>query len=223
MEKKGFAGQRYICSVRASDDAQAESSTDAQLAMLNDYCQKLGMIFVDKIVLEGVTGSLPGKREDLMKLIERKKTTNDFDVLVLQRIDRLTRGGADHGLWFEHECKCAGIRLLFVGDDIPDGRYASLIKVAKYEAAQEQAFSISQRSTQGAQLALEQGRNATSVHTNYGCWRLYLTSEGKPSHIIRNLGDGRQQKLHAETHQVIDTYGQIGGGGKGHYRKQKGE
>ena len=59
--------------------------------------------------------------------------------------------------------------------------------------------------------------------TPYGCWRIYLTADGKPSHIIRNLGDGRQQKLHAETHEVIDTYGFIGGGNKGHYRKQKTE
>jgi hypothetical protein len=223
MNRKDWEGKRYICSVRASDSGQAESSTDAQLAMLNAKAEELGMVYVDKVVLEGVTGSMPGRREDLLALIERKKTVNDFDVLVLQRIDRLTRGGADHGFWFEHECKRAGIALLFVGDDIPEGRYASLIKVAKYEAAQEQAFSISQRSTQGAQLALEQGRNVTSSHTPYACWRLYLNSEGKPSHIIRDLKDGRQEKLDAKTHAVIDTYGQVGGGGKGHYHKQKGE
>ena len=223
MDKKEFEGKRYICLVRASDPGQAESSTDAQLAMLNAKAKEMGMVYVDKIVLEGVTGSRPGMREDMTALLHRKKTANDFEVLVLQRIDRLTRSGADHGFWFQHECTCAGIRLMFVGDDIPEGRYADLIKVAKYGAAQEQAFSISQRSTQGAQLALEQGRNVTSAHTPYACWRLYLNSEGKASHIIRDLKDGRQEKLHPETHQVIDTYGQVGGGGQGHYRKQKSE
>lgn len=223
MDRKKLEGKRYICLVRASDDAQAESSTAAQLAMLNDYARKMGMVYADQIVLEGVTGSLPGKREDLTGLLNRKRTLNDFDVLVLQRLDRLTRSGSDHGFWFEHECKCAGIRLQVVGDDIPEGRYASLIKVSKYEAAQEQAFSISQRSTQGAQFALEQGRNITSSHTPFACWRLYFTAEGKPSHIIRNLKDGRQEKLNPETHQVIDTYGEVGGGGRGHYRKQKSE
>jgi DNA invertase Pin-like site-specific DNA recombinase len=200
MDRKELEGKRYICLVRASDEAQADNSTDAQLALLDDYARKMGMVYVDKIVLKGVTGSLPGRREDLAALLHRKKTAGDFDLLVVQRLDRLTRGGSDHGFWFEHECKCAGIRLIVVGDDIPDGRYASLIKVAKYEAAREQAFSISQRSTQGSQLALEQGRNATSSHTPYGCWRLYLNAEGTALHLIRNIGDGRQQKLDPKTY-----------------------
>lgn len=223
MGREEWKGQRYICLVRASDPGQGPTSTKAQLEMLNARAAELGMSFVDQVVLEGVTGSLPGRRTDLTALLERKKSANDFDVLVLQRIDRLTRSGSGHGFWFEHECHCAGIRLLFVGDDIPEGRYASLIKVAKYEAAQEQAYSISQRSTQGSQLALEQKRNVTSSHTPYACWRLYMTSESTPTHIIRDLRDGRQEKLHPETYALIDTYGQIGGGGKGHYRKQKEE
>lgn len=48
-----------------------------------------------------------------------------------------------------------------------------------------------------------------------------MTSDGRPEFIIRNLGDGRQQKLHQETGEVFDTYGRIGGGNKGHYDKQK--
>ncbi len=222
MKQYKYNGKRYVCMVRASH-ASDELSTNAQLEMLHERVRDYGMTFVDAIILDGVTGSMPGQRIDLQNLIDRKKTVNDFDVLVLQRIDRLTRGGATHGFWFEHECSKAGIHVLFVGDDIPEGKYANLIKVAKYDAAQEQAFSISQRSTQGAQFALEQGRNATSARTPYACWRLYLNSEGKPVHIIRDLRDGRQQKLHPETHEVIDTYGEIGGKGKGHYRKQKTE
>jgi hypothetical protein len=222
MKQYDYKGKRYVCLVRASHGSE-ELSTDAQLKMQHDRAQQLEMVYTDKYVFDGLTGSLPGKREDLKKIIERKKTLNDFEVLVLQRIDRLTRSGPDHGFWFRHECTCAGIQLLFVGDDVPEGRYSSLIIAAKFEAAQEQAFSISQRSTQGSQFAIEQGRGITSSRTPYGCWRLYCNSEGKPTHIICDLRDGRQQKLHPETYEVIDTYGEIGGGGKGHYRKQKTE
>jgi DNA invertase Pin-like site-specific DNA recombinase len=223
MNKKRSENKRYICLVRASDTSEGTTSTEAQLELLKEYGQRMGMHFVDEIVLNGVTGSLPGKREDLSGLLARKREKDDYDVVILQRLDRLTRGGSAHGFWFEHECRCVGVELVFVGDDIPEGRYANLIKVAKYEAAQEQAFSISQRSTQGAQLALEEGRNVTSAHTPYGCWRLYLTADQKPSHIIADLRDGRQQKLDPYHFNVIDTYGQIGGGSKGHYRKQKNE
>ena len=223
MERKETENKRYICLVRVSDASEGTSSTEAQLTYLKEYAQRMGMIFVDEVVLNSVTGSLPGKRPDLQGLIDRKREKNDFDFVLVQRLDRLTRGGSDHGFWIEHECKKVGLRIIFVGDDIPDGRYANLIKVAKYESAQEQAFSISQRSTQGAQMALEEGRNITSSRTPFGCWRLYLTADGTMSHVIMDLRDGRQQKLHPKTMEVIDTYGQIGGGGKGHYRKQKNE
>jgi DNA invertase Pin-like site-specific DNA recombinase len=220
-----YTGKRYIASVRASDTTEGTTSTQAQLAMLHEKAASLKMVRAKngEIVLNNLTGSMPGKRQDMTDVIQRKLTHNDFDVLVVQRIDRVTRSGSGHGFWFEHELQRAGIHLYIVGDDIPEGRYASLIKVAKYEAAREQAFSISQRSTQGYQLALEAGRVTTSSHTPYACWRLYLTADGKPLHIIRDLRDGRQQKLHPHNHSVIDTYGQIGDGSKGHYRKQKHE
>lgn len=222
MRQYDYKGKRYVCLVRASHGTE-ELSTDAQLKMQHDKSRQLEMAYVDKYVFDDLTGSLPGKREDLKKIIERKKTLNDFDVLVLQRLDRLTRSGPDHGFWFRHECTCAGIQLLFVGDDLPQGRWSSMIIAAQFEAAQEQAFSISQRSAQGSQFAIEQGRGITSSHTPYGCWRLYCNSDGKPTHIIRDLADDRQQKLHPETYEVIDTYGEVGGGSRGHYRKQKTE
>jgi DNA invertase Pin-like site-specific DNA recombinase len=222
-EGYNYTNKRYIALVRASDATEGTTSTQAQLAMLHARAAELKMIPMAEIILDGVTGSMPGKRTDMDELLRRKKEQNDFEVLVVQRLDRLTRSGPNHGAWFEYECQRAGIRLLIVGDDIPEGRYAATIKSLKYQAAQEQAFSISQRSTQGYQLALEEGRVTTSSHTPYACWRLYLSAEGKPLHIIRDLGDGTQQKLHPQTHEVIDTYGQAGGGAKGHYRKQKQE
>ncbi len=222
-EGYNYIGKGYINLVRASDATEGTTSTQAQLAMMNQHCEATQMRHVDDVILDGVTGSMPGKREDMADLIKRKKEKNDFDVLVIQRLDRLTRGGSNHGLWFEYECERAGIQLLCIGDDIPTGQYAPMIKVLKYQAAQDQAFSISQRSTQGYQLALEEGRATTSSKTPYACWRLYLSADDKPLHIIRDLGDGRQQKLDPTTHAVIDTYGQIGGGAKGHYDKQKSE
>src|SRR5688500_8798037 len=111
MKGYDYTGKRYICMVRASHLSD-ELSTDAQLAMMNDAARDEQMVYAEKVVLDGVTGALPGRRTDLQALIDGKKTANDFDVLVLQRIDRLTRSGSSHGFWFEHECTCAGIQLL---------------------------------------------------------------------------------------------------------------
>lgn len=222
-EGYNYTGKRYLALVRASSDKEGTTSTEAQLGMLRAEGKRLQMVCVGEIVLDGVTGSMPGKRQDLEQLLSRKKQRNDIDVLLVQRLDRLTRSGAGHGFWVEHEFKKAGIHVRFVGDDIPEGRYASTIKSMKYEAAREQAISISQRSTQGYQLALEQGRVTASSQTPFGCWRLYCSAADTPLHIIRNVGDGRQEKLDPKTHMVIETYGQTGGGARGHYRKQKSE
>ncbi|MFA9478972.1 recombinase family protein [Phycisphaerales bacterium AB-hyl4] len=81
------------------------------------------MVLVDEIILKGVSGSLPGKRDDLPQLLERKRSADDYDVLLVQRLDRLTRGGTSHGFWIDHEFEKAGITILATGDDLPeDGR-----------------------------------------------------------------------------------------------------
>ncbi|MFA9480446.1 recombinase family protein [Phycisphaerales bacterium AB-hyl4] len=115
-----WRGKRFICSVRQSDDSEGTTSTEAQLKWLHEEGRQRGMIHVDDIVLNGVTGSLPGKRQDLPDLIERKRTKDDFDVLMVQRLDRLTRGGSQHGNWFLFECTRVGIELLCPGDNLPE-------------------------------------------------------------------------------------------------------
>lgn len=219
-----WRGKRFICSVRQSDDSDGTTSTAAQLKWLHAEGLQRGMTHVEDIVLNGVTGSLPGKRQDLLDLIERKRTRDDFDVLMVQRLDRLTRGGTQHGFWFEYECQRVGIEILYAGEDLPeDSAYSDVIKSLKFSTAHDQARSISQRSVQGRMHALQTGSNTIVGQTPFGCDRLYLSSEDKPLFVIRNLGDGRQQKLHPETGDIIDTYGRVGGGNRGHYRKQKEE
>ncbi len=67
-EGYNYAGKRYIASVRASDDTDGNTSTKAQLAMLHQQSAALKMIRVDEILLDGVTGSMPGKRQDMTDL-----------------------------------------------------------------------------------------------------------------------------------------------------------
>jgi hypothetical protein len=51
----------------------------------------------DDVVLEGVSGSIPGARTDIDLIIDRKRRKNDFDVVVVQDFSRFTRGGLQHG------------------------------------------------------------------------------------------------------------------------------
>lgn len=216
-------GKRCIFCTRVSNASEGEDTILAQGQLLQAYAEEAGMIVVDQIDEIDITGSIPGKRKKLEQLLARKKNQNDFDVLLIQRSDRFTRSGSEHGFWLSFEFKRAGVKIIFVNDDIPEGRHANVIRTLKYEAAFEQAYSISERSTQGYQRALEAGRCITSSHTPYACYRMYAAPDGKPLHIIRNVRDGRQEKLHFDTRIVIDRYGEVGGGKKGHYRKQQQE
>lgn len=215
---------RFICLVRQSDASEGTTSTEAQLKWMHDEGKRLGLVHVDDIILAGLTGSLPGKRDDLEGLLKRKRERDDFDVLLVQRCDRLTRGGSDHAAWFSYEAVKAGIRIIFPGEDIPaDGNYRGMILASKFDSAREQAKSIGQRSVQGRMLSIADGRSSVVSRVPYGCDRLYLSGQGEELFIIRNLGDGRQLKLHPQTREVLDTYGTVGGGRKGHYRKQRQE
>jgi len=178
---------------------------------------KLGMVNTDEVVLNGMTGSIPGKREDLEQLLQRKRDKDDFDVLLVQRIDRATRGGSKHGFWLEHECDRHGIILHYVGEDLPENpEHAAMIKALKYESARDQAKSIGQRSTQGFLHALSQSRVLTVSNTPFGCDRLYLSADGVPQYRIRPLPDGTQQKLDVEGNEVLERFGT-----KSRFRKQK--
>jgi hypothetical protein len=71
--------------------------------------------------------------------------------------------------------------------------------------------------------SIADGRSSVISRAPYGCDKLYLNAAGDELFIIRNIGDGRQHKIEPKSGVVLDTYGIIGGGKKGHYRKQRDE
>src|SRR5687768_4695986 len=78
-----WEGSRYVCLVRQSNDDDGDDSVLAQLKFLRAECDGDGMSYVDKIVLEGVTGSLPARRAHYTALIKRKLEKDDFDTLAV--------------------------------------------------------------------------------------------------------------------------------------------
>ena len=154
-----FAGKRYIALVRASDDTQGDSSTLAQLDWMHGEGRRLEMPHVADEIVSGVTGSLPGRREDLERLLRRRAEQRDFEVLLVQRCDRLSRGGGAHTLWFIHEANKVGLIVHFAGDEIPPpgSTFRNTFLAIKADAAQEQAKAISQRSVQGWMYSIDHG------------------------------------------------------------------
>ena len=146
-------GKRYINLVRCSTDQQTETSIPGQLELLNQFAAAHGMVHVDDVVLQGVSGSKPGNRDDLDQILDRKRLKNDFEILLVQTEDRLTRGGARHGIWIKYELEKVGVSVIFASSDVPDGPYGDIAQTFKFQAAQETVRNTSLRSTQGYQRA----------------------------------------------------------------------
>jgi hypothetical protein len=205
-----------------SEDGSA--STAAQLDNLRKIFERLGMRYVDKVVLDGVPASAPARISEIVEqLFERKKTKNDFDVIAWQVEDRASRGGGEHGMWLQHEANRHGLLIFFPGDDVPPVAYGSVVRVAKYEAAKESSVSTGRRSTQGQTWAQKKGFYRTAGPTPLGCDRIYYGDDDKPKFIIHNLADGRQEQWEYPSLRVIGRYGTAEKKSKNRFRKQKNE
>ena len=184
QQKTKWHGKRVIAVVRQSDNKDdagtknqkttddGSSSTAAQLDNLRKIFDRLGMKYVDKIVLDGVPASAPARITAIVQqLFERKGNKNDFDAIAWQVEDRASRGGGEHGMWLEHEAKRHGLLVFYPGDEVPLGPYGSVVRVAKYEAAKEGSVSTGRRSTQGQTWAQKNGFFRTAGPTPMGCDR----------------------------------------------------
>ena len=216
-------GKRCVVMLRCSTDQQTETSIPAQRELLADFARTHGMSIVGEINLEGVSGSKPGNRPDLQELTNRKEIANDFEVLLVQTEDRLTRSGSGHAIWIQEELQQRGIQIVYASSDTPEGQFSNTIRALKADAALETVKSTSLRSTQGYQRALESRNVATSTHSPYGTHRLYCSADDKPLFIIRDNKDGTQDQLDPTTRAVLRTYGTVGGKPTEHYHKQKSE
>src|SRR5438034_688338 len=104
MNQSDYRGRRFICLVRCSTDEQAGTSIPDQLNLLHAYAKEQGMIHADAdIIVDGVTGSIPGARTDIDQIVRRKRERNDFEILLVQDLSRLTRSGVEHGSKIEYD------------------------------------------------------------------------------------------------------------------------
>lgn len=96
----------------ATNTAQVES----QVKSLRQFATTAGMIWVDAVRLAGVGDKDMDKH--VRSLIERKRTADDFNTLLVADYSRLTRRGANHLLRILRKLHRSGIRVIsFLGDD----------------------------------------------------------------------------------------------------------
>jgi hypothetical protein len=224
MIYENLKGKRYIALVRCSSPHQADTSIPDQLRLLAAFAEENQMVRVDDVVLDGVTGSIPGARNDIAELIRRKEEKDDFDVLLVQDLSRFTRGGAEHGMKLEYDLLAVGVQVVFVSDNLPEGDHSGIIKSVGFYAAKQHAKAISFAAARGQMSALTQGRTVYCSAPPYAIDRLYVAANGRPLHIIRNLPDGTQHKLDPNSKAIMGTFRRNDvRGHSNHYRRQANE
>lgn len=221
MDSNQFKGLRCLGLGRASSDPQAEDSIGQQLIGLQRACATREMHWVG-FEQETVSGSEPGNRDDIARLLDRKKKSDDYDVLLVWDRSRLTRAGQEHGAWLKVEFGRVGVRVLSTTSKMAGSRYAWIEEGLEDEAAHDYVVKLSRNKCRGRQSKIQDGVLAYTEAPTFGIDRLHLNAEGKPLCVIRNLRDGRQERLDPETKEVLETYPrEQKGQSKRHYRKQK--
>ncbi len=224
MEQRALQGKRYIGLLRCSTHGQADTSIVDQRRVLEAFARDQGLVHVDDVVLGGVSGSLPGARDDIPELIERKKRADDFDVLLVQDTSRFSRAGIDHVHHLKYLLNSAGIRVLFATGRNADGWAGELETSFNAGVDQAHARSISFGSARGSMSSILDGRSPYCRRPPYAIDRLYVNPDETPRHVIRNLPDRRQIQLNPETGEVIDHFDANEKSGiPNHYNKQKQE
>jgi hypothetical protein len=226
MRDQRLYGKRYIALVRCSTKGQADTSIDDQLRLIRRFAAENGMVEVDVVRLEGVSGSIAENLDRVIaSLIERKIAKNDFDCIMVQDASRFSRTGPWHSAKMRYDLDRTGVEVISALGYMPKSDFGDVKDALDAVVAKQQAKSIAAGVARGSQSALESGRKAHCSLTPYGLDKLYVAEDGRPLHVIRtNYADGTQLRLHPTTGEVLDRYGRnLDSGAPAHYRKQKHE
>lgn len=216
-------GRRAFILKRCSSNSQVGTSIRNQDLGLEQLLTENGVIIVRQKDLAGVTGSVPGARDDIDEIIRLKREGLDFDLLILPNTDRFTRTGSLHGNSILWDLEGEGITVYFAAENLwSDDRYHQMLLSMMFDAARQTAVSISRGSTAGNTNSFIEGRSPHAKTPPFGMDRMYSV-DGKDMFIIRNLPDGTQE-MRDQNGEVIRTFGRNPAkGSPAHYKKQKNE
>lgn len=226
MNDGSLRGKRFIALARCSTRGQADTSIDDQQRLIRRFAGENGMVEVDAVRLEGVSGSVAQNLDRVIAgLIKRKAEANDFDLLVVQDASRFSRAGAGHSAKLRYDLQQSGIEVVSAMGYMPKSDFGEVKDALDAVVARQQAKSIAMGVARGSQSALESGRKAHCSISPFAIDKLYIAEDGRPLHVIRtNYADGTQMRLHPTTGEVLDRYGRNqASGAPAHYRKQKHE
>jgi hypothetical protein len=191
--------------MRCSTNKGAENSLPQQTSWLRDVSDENGMIYVDELQ-EALGVSQTTNRPDIDYLIRRKMERNDFEVVLVQDLSRLTRGGVEHGLELYFKFKALGIFIMSIVDGLIDGEEKLKKAIQRFEEARAQARANTMVQARGRIRSRKDGRLAHCLNAPFGMHRMISSANGDPLYILRNLPDGTQEQYDATGQKLIRTF-----------------
>ena len=165
------------CRVSTQDQAETGFSLEAQEEYCNGYAQRRGYTVLKTFVERGESAKTLN-RTQLQKLIHfSRKSSSEVDVIVVYKLDRLSRNQLNTLLLFE-EFKLLGIRVESVTeniDDTPEGKFITSIITAQ---AQYDNDKKSRRVKDVMKRAVKEGR---------WCWKAPKGYSFKKDHFRKPL------------------------------------
>ena len=209
---------------RCSSAPQTANSMANQGRTTDQAVAEFKINVVKEELLEGVSGSIPGNRADIDKIIARKRTRNDFKVLLVQDTSRFTRAGQGHGQKLLYELRAVGILVYFVAEDLlVDNEMAEMYASFLFSAGRHTVKQLAYAATVGATNSYLTGKSPYTRRPPMGLDRMY-SDNGVDRHIIRNMADGTQEQYDVATGKLIRTFAKNEKKGvPNHYIKQKNE
>ena len=146
--------------MRCSTDPQIATSLKNQNLSVERTIADNKITVVKPIELAGVTGSIPGARDDIDTIIALKRGGVHFDLLIVPSIDRFTRAGQGHGAKMFWDLEDAGIVTYFVAENLfSDDRMHRYIISFMLDAAQQSVVSNSRAALIGNTNSFVDGRS----------------------------------------------------------------
>ena len=101
---------------RCSTKGQVDTSFRNQEGTVDQVISDHQIEIYGQEELAGVTGSIPGARDDIDRILALKRSGAPFDLLLLPNTDRFTRAGQLHANKILWDLEGAGISVYFVAE-----------------------------------------------------------------------------------------------------------
>ena len=192
-----FAEMRAILLARASTENQ-EFSVPQQLKMMRRFVQREGIIDVDEIGMDGVSGSKRWDRDDINALIQRKTNKDDFELIIVIDASRFTRTDIPYTSRLKSDLSEAGLRIIYSEEPNIEGDEADVVESAKQYAINKHVKQIASGAARGQYDAIELNRFCGSTIVPFGADRHIKGSDNASLRVIRTCRDGSQLSLHPD-------------------------